>query len=177
MTWSAPIDRTMSTFLVLQTAVTFAPQAFAICTAYGPTSARPAVDQDPLSLLHPAVIANGGERGQRRVADRRRLLERQVGRPGPQVLRRSAGIFGQRTAAPAEHLIARLKVLDVASDRLNVPGYVASRYLAPRPAEAETQAHHVRDTPQKVPVADVDGRCAYAYEHLVAPRDRLVDLL
>src|SRR3954447_24866453 len=37
MTWSAPIDRTMSTFPVLQTAVTFAPDDFAICTANVPT--------------------------------------------------------------------------------------------------------------------------------------------
>jgi len=28
-----------------------------------------------------------------------------------------------------------------------------------------------------VPVADVDGRGAYAYEHLVVPGYRLVDLL
>jgi hypothetical protein len=70
-----------------------------------------------------------------------------------------------------------LKALDAASDPLNAPSHVASRYLAPRLAQAETQAHHVRDTPQQVPVTDVDGRCAYAHDHLVVPRDRLVDLL
>jgi hypothetical protein len=37
MTWSAPIDRTMSAFLVLQTPVTFAPNDLAICTAKVPT--------------------------------------------------------------------------------------------------------------------------------------------
>ena len=37
MTWSAPIERTMSTFVVLHTPVTSAPKAFAICTANGPT--------------------------------------------------------------------------------------------------------------------------------------------
>jgi hypothetical protein len=37
MTWSAPIDRIMSTLSVLQTPVTFAPNDFAICTANVPT--------------------------------------------------------------------------------------------------------------------------------------------
>ena len=37
MTWSAPSDRTVSRFLVLQTPVTFAPNDFAICTANVPT--------------------------------------------------------------------------------------------------------------------------------------------
>ena len=37
MTWSAPIARTMSVFVVLQTPVTSAPNAFAICTANVPT--------------------------------------------------------------------------------------------------------------------------------------------
>jgi hypothetical protein len=37
MTWSAPIDRTRSTFLVLHTPVTSAPKDFAICTANVPT--------------------------------------------------------------------------------------------------------------------------------------------
>src|SRR5918911_280710 len=37
MTWSAPIDRTRSTFVVLATPVTSAPSAWAICTAKVPT--------------------------------------------------------------------------------------------------------------------------------------------
>jgi hypothetical protein len=37
MTRSAPTDRTMSTFLVLQTLVTIAPNDLAICTANVPT--------------------------------------------------------------------------------------------------------------------------------------------
>src|SRR6266511_2075240 len=37
MTWTAPTDRTMSTFLVLQTPVTSAPNDLAICTAKVPT--------------------------------------------------------------------------------------------------------------------------------------------
>src|SRR5256884_2880853 len=37
MTWSAPIERTMSTLLVLHTPVTFAPNDLAICTANVPT--------------------------------------------------------------------------------------------------------------------------------------------
>src|SRR5450759_2156166 len=37
MTWSAPRERTISTFRVLQTPVTSAPSAFAICTANVPT--------------------------------------------------------------------------------------------------------------------------------------------
>src|SRR5919107_270400 len=37
MTWSAPIDRTRSTFAVLHTPVTCAPNALAICTPNVPT--------------------------------------------------------------------------------------------------------------------------------------------
>ena len=37
MTWSAPIERTMSKFLVLHTPVTSAPNDLAICTANVPT--------------------------------------------------------------------------------------------------------------------------------------------
>ena len=37
MTWSAPIERTSSTFRVLVTPVTSAPKALAICTANVPT--------------------------------------------------------------------------------------------------------------------------------------------
>src|SRR5215212_24799 len=37
MTWSAPIDRTMSTFVALATPVTSAPKAMAICRANEPT--------------------------------------------------------------------------------------------------------------------------------------------
>ena len=36
------------------------------------------------------------------------------------------------TAAAAEHLVARSKVLDIAADRLDLRSYVASRYLTPR---------------------------------------------
>src|SRR6266851_10176330 len=36
MTWSAPLERTMSTFAVLQTPFTSAPKDLAICTAYIP---------------------------------------------------------------------------------------------------------------------------------------------
>jgi hypothetical protein len=35
MTWSAPIDPTISTFAVLQTPVTSAPSALAICASLG----------------------------------------------------------------------------------------------------------------------------------------------
>ena len=68
MTLSAPIDRTRSTLAVLQTPVTSAPSALAICTAYVPTppdtpmistfcpASRRPTSQSPRSCQHSVVL-------------------------------------------------------------------------------------------------------------------------
>src|SRR3954454_5404989 len=134
------------------------------------------VDQHPVPGLHLPLIANGREGGERGVSNCRRLLEREVGRIRQDGALRSARILGERTPAPAEHLIARSKLLDPASDRLDLPSHIESWYLAPWPPQAGHRAHDVRDPPREVPVADIDGRRPHPYEHLVVLDDRVVDL-
>jgi hypothetical protein len=79
--------------------------------------------------LDPALIANGSEGGERRVSNGRRLLEREVRRLRQEVVLCSAGILGEGASAPAEHLIAGSKPLDVPADRLSLPGHIESRDL------------------------------------------------
>ena len=98
-------------------------------------------------------------------------LKREVGRLRQKVALRSARIVGEGAFAPAEHLIARPKLLHVSADRLDLPGDVESRNLAPRPAQADPQTHDVWHPLQEMPVADIDCRCAHAHEHLIVLDD------
>jgi hypothetical protein len=162
---------------VLQTPVTFAPNDFAIWTANVPTPPDAPLINHPVSRLHLPLIANGVEGGERGVSDRRRLLEREVGRLRQEVVLCSARILSEGAFAPAEHLIARPKLFHVSADRLDLPGYIESRNLAPRLAQANPQTHDVWHPLQEMPGADIDCRCAHAYQHLIVLDDRLVDVL
>ena len=162
---------------MLQTPVTSAPNDFRDLHGERADAARRAVDQHPLPRPHLALIANGGQGGQRGIADRGGLLEREVGRLRKEVVLGGARVFGERALAPAEHIIASTKLLDVPADRLNLPGHIESRYLAPRLEQPDRRAHGVGDPLQEVPVADIDGRCAHADQHLIVLDDRLGDLL
>src|SRR6266571_2338505 len=98
MTWSAPIDRTNSTFVVLQTPVTSAPDALASCTANG---------------LEGGVTGDGHGRG---------LLEAEVRRLGREPVRSGARVLGEGAVAGAEHLVTRVAPGRVGADRLHAPG-------------------------------------------------------
>lgn len=91
-----------------------------------PNAAGCPVDQDPLPGLHLSLIANGSQRGERRVSDRRRLLEGEVGWLGEEIARRSMRIFREGALAPAEYLVARPELLDVCADRLDLSGDISS---------------------------------------------------
>jgi len=123
------------------------------------------------------LIANGIEGRESRVTDGRGLLERQVGRLRQEVVLWSARILGESALAPAEHLIARSKLLHVSADRLDPARDISSRDLALRLAQADHHAHDVRHAPQEVPVADIDRRGVNAYQHLAVADHRLVDVL
>src|SRR5262245_19950307 len=80
MTWSAPIEATISTFFVLHTPVTSAPNALASCTVNVPTPPDAPLTRTfcpgrtrPLSRSA-CKAAHPGDR------HRRRLLERYIGR-------------------------------------------------------------------------------------------------
>src|SRR6266581_3089145 len=102
MRWSAPIDRTRSTFLVLHTPVTSAPNALAICTANVPT---PPAAQDPLARLDPPLIAKSLEGCGSRDGYGRSLLEREPRRLRRKVVLATTHVLGKGAAARAEDLI------------------------------------------------------------------------
>src|SRR6478672_2999925 len=129
MTLSAPIDRTMPAFLVPQTPVTFARTTWRSARRTWRRRQR-TVDQHPVPGLHLPLIANGSEGGERGVSNGRRLPEREAGRLRQDVVLRSARILGEGAPTPAEHLIARSKLLYAAADCLDLPGHVESRCLA-----------------------------------------------
>ena len=74
------------------------------------------------------MIANSIEGGEGGVSNGRGLLEREVGRLRQEVVFSSARILGEGAPAPAEHLVARSKLLHVFADRLDLPGQIESRY-------------------------------------------------
>jgi hypothetical protein len=99
--------------------------------------------------LHLALIANRSEGGEGRVSNGGRLLKREVGRPGQEVVLRSTRILGEGAPAPAENLISGPKLLHVFPGDLNLPDYVEPRYLAPGLEQARRQAHGIRYAPQE----------------------------
>ena len=179
MTSSAPIERTISTFRVLQTAVTWAPRALAICTANVPDAAAGPVDQHPLAGLEPALVAKALERG---VAGHRHggsLLERQVGRLGRDVVRLGADVLREGAAALAEDLVAGLELGHVRADRLDRPGQVdagrAGRFGRRRPSRHPDQVWAGRAS--RASRTALTRRGADADEDAVVVDDRAVDLL
>ena len=140
-------------------------------------ASRRAVDHHLLPRLDLPLIANGIEGGEGRVSDGRGLLKREVGRLRQQVVLFSTRVFGKGAVAPAENLIAWLKLLHAVADRFNLPRQIESRYLVLRLEQPDRRTHRVRDAPEEVPVADIDGRGANAHQHLVFSCDRLVDVL
>src|SRR6266496_4019911 len=78
MTWPAPIEATISTFAVLHTPVTLAPNAVASCTANVPTSPAAPLASTRCPGLDLPLVPQRLQRGDPRHRHRRRLLERQV---------------------------------------------------------------------------------------------------
>jgi hypothetical protein len=80
MTWSAPIDRAVSTFAGLHTAVTSAPNDLAIWIANVPTPPDAPIDQNPLTSLDLPLIAKSLKGGDCRYWYGCRLLKRYIRR-------------------------------------------------------------------------------------------------
>src|SRR5258708_35117838 len=120
MTWSAPSDRTMSTFGVLHTPVTFSAERLRDLDGERAHASRRTVDQALLPRLHAALVAQGLQGRQRGQRYGSRLLERQAGRFQLQQVIADACVLGtatrgDRSAAvwpvgcprPPEYLITR----------------------------------------------------------------------
>ena len=111
MTWSAPIERTRSTFFVLRHAGDLGAERLGDLHGERAHAAGRAVDQDLLPGLDLAVIAQELQGGRGGHPDGGRLLEREVGRlrqrSGPPARR----VLGEGAGAPAEHVVAGLAAL------------------------------------------------------------------
>jgi hypothetical protein len=145
MTWSAPRERTMSTFVVLHTAATSAPNALASCTAKVATPPEaPMINTFwPGSTCPWSRPLQGGQAGD---GDHGRLFEGEVRRPGRQLVLAGAGVLGEGALADAEHLIAGLELSHVVADRLHDPGHIhAWNGGVGRPQPAVHEAYRVRN--------------------------------
>src|ERR1700704_5789908 len=115
MTWSAPIDRAVSTFLVLHTAVTSAPNDLAIWTANVPTPPDAPFNQNLVAWLDASLITKTLKGGDCRDWYGCCVVTRTVGWLQRQLIFNSTHILGQpspcETCYP-EHLVAWMKLLD-----------------------------------------------------------------
>src|SRR5437773_11869741 len=133
---SAPIARTMSTFLVLQTAVTCAPNAFAICTANVPTPPVAPLIRTRCPGLELPLVAKTLQRGRGRHGHGRGLLEREPGRLRHQeALRSAAHVFGERARARAVDLIPDPESRHVLADSLDLSRDIDAHRAALRSPE------------------------------------------
>src|SRR6266852_5265993 len=135
MTWSAPIDRAVSTFLVLHTAVTSAPNALAICTANVPTPP----DAPSTRTLWPGWIRPLSRRpcsavlaaiGTAAASSNDRLAG--FGPNFSSIAHTYSAILGKplpfETCYP-EHLVAWLKLPYVSANRFHSPGDITTEDL------------------------------------------------
>ena len=152
----------MSTFAVLQTPVTSAPNDLAICTANVPTPPDAPFTSTLLYRLNVSLVAKALQRGEGRHRYGSRLLERDVIRLHDQYRLGSANIlgkgplpmnpdFGPRSLrvidTHAEHFVAGFELLYVPASRFNDAGHVdawPAWFRDRRLADPERDAKDVR---------------------------------
>ena len=177
MTWSAPIERTSSRFLVLAHARHLGAHRLGDLDGERAHASRRAVDEDLLSRLDLSVVPQHLERGGRGHADGRGLLEREVRRLGHELLLGRARVLREGACAPAEHLVTRPKPvtsLPTASTvpAMSVPG---TGFFGRRSPVARRMTNG--DAGHEDPVTDVDRGRVDPDQHLAVADRRLVDLL
>ena len=138
MTWSAPSERTKSSLSVLQTPVTSAPRDLAIWTANGPTlpDAPSIRTLSPGPIVRPSRRRRPWTREDRRVRERRRLLERHPVRASTRTPAPGAHTYSANAPWPlrvhvAEDLVAGPEPGHARPDRLDDARDVESRAAAP----------------------------------------------
>ena len=121
MTSSAPIERTSSSWLVLATPVTWAPNALASWTANHPTAPAAPMTRtcwpawtSPTSRT--AWRAANPEMGTTAASSKLR-----AGRLGRELVLGRAGVLGEGAVAPAEHLVTGLEPGHLAPTASTVP--------------------------------------------------------
>ena len=166
MTRSAPMDRTISTFLVLHTPVTSAPNHLAICTANVPTSSRCTVNQDPLSRLNVSLVAKTLQCGECRHAYRSRLLKCHIigfmANADSEVHAYSvkAPRHEPNTSSPGLNCVTLLPTAST-WPATSTPSRVTFGFVKPG-----HYAKEVRRASHVVPVQWIDGSCATLSSHI-----------
>jgi len=123
----------------------------------------------------PGVQAfDGGEPGDR---DHGGLLEAQPGGLAHQFVRSRGGVFGERAAGDAKHLIAGPEPADVGAGRGDRARHVQPGDTLLRPPEPEAQdPHQVRLATHQMTRAPVHARRPHPHENLADRDNGLVDL-
>ena len=163
---------------MLQTPVTSAPSALAICTANVPTPPDAPLIRTFVPRLDLPLVAKALQRGERRHGHGRRLLERHVRRlRHDRSLLANAHVLGEGAVSPAEHLVTRSKLRDVLADRLHRPGEVDAESLVSFGLRSPiVRARDPRPAGHAVPVRWVHRSRANPHQHLVVGGRRLLDL-
>ena len=182
MAWSAPSERTKSSFAGLATAGHLCATCLRHLDRERPDVAGRAVDQDVIPGLDrsPVTQPEALDREDRRVRQRGRLFERQaIGRDLERALRR-ADVFRECPDAEREHVpehaITGLEAGHVPPHGLDRPGHVESDALLPRGARTHEQPGECPAGVQPVEIGPVDCRGLDADEDLVGLRGRRVDV-
>ena len=180
MTWSAPMDRTRSTFSVLHTPVTSAPNALAICTANAPTPPDAPMTSTLCPDLHVSAVPHSLQGREGRDADGRRLLEGEVRRLGRELVLGGAGVFGEGALGDDEHLVAWLSLVVTPCRPLSMQPCPTSRppstavlgHTEPIPREA----HRVGQAGHEMPGAPIHAGCLNTQHYLAVADHGPLDL-
>src|SRR6266536_2973065 len=170
MTSSAPIDRTRSTFRVLQTPVTSVPNARAICTANVPTPPEAPL----MRTFCPGWIRPSSRRPSRAV----------LAASGTAAACSNDRFFGFGASSPpwTPTYSAKppcLSIANTASPGRNSVTSLPTASTCPAMSAPKTAAHQapdVRLASHVVPVIGVDGGGAHPDQHLVVAGHGLVDV-
>src|SRR6266850_4295165 len=177
MTWSAPIDRAVSTFLVLHTAVTSAPNDLAIWTANVPTPP----DAPSTRTLWPRWIRPLSRRPRRAVIAATGTAaassnDRLVGFAAnlssiTHAYSAKAPRHTPNTSSPG------LNCVYTPAHGFNLAGHINAGSCELGFAQPpDHEAHKHRLSPHKPPVKWVDGSRANFYQNLAVPNGRLFNL-
>ena len=134
----------------------------------GPDASGCADDEDVLAGLHAPTVAQRLQRGDGGDGHGGGLLEAQVRRHPRELVRFRRGVLGERSAARAEHRLARFEPRHVRADRLDDAGQLRAQSGDLRPAQPVAgDPDQVGQPGHDVPRAPVQAGRTDAHEHLL----------
>ena len=177
MTLSAPSERTKSTFAELQTPVTLAPDALAICTAKEPTPPAAPMISTRCSGRIPPISRNPCRAVTAEVGTAAALHEIDIRRLDRDLVFPSARELGKSAAADAEHLITATESSNMASNHLDLACDVVPKNVMPWRREAIAHdADQVGQPGHEVPYAWIETSRMNPDQDIVRTGHRLIDV-